>query len=301
MSRIRSVHPGQPTDEAFVSCSFPARLLAIFIRNEADDHGIFEWKPLQLKMRVFPADAVNVAELLSELESTGQVARYERDGKAYGIIRNFLRFQRVRRPHYVHPLPSATDVPSAFLITPANVGNDTASEDDVPDNDGNEPAEEGGMRDEEGGKEEEVVPPPPDVPGRMLSIWRDELGTVLAIPKKLNDRRRQKCRLRFADSFGGDEEQWRALCRSIRGSPFLLGQNDRGWRADFDFALNEQNILKIQEGKYDGRPSENGGLSRRQVGPATGIAEGFARAIARELGEGGGGDFPPSVPLLEHQ
>jgi hypothetical protein len=300
LSRIRSIHPGQPTDESFVSCTPFARLLAIFIRNEADDHGIFEWKPLQLKMRIFPADAVNVAELLSELEETGQVARYESGGKPYGIIRNFLRFQRVRRPHYVHPLPLTTDVPPAFLIVPANVGNDADLDEEVPDNDGKGPAEVGGMRDEEGGKEEEVVPPPPDVPRRMLEIWKAELGNVLAVPKKLNDLRRQKCRSRFADSFGSDEEQWRALCQSIRGSPFLLGENERGWRADFDFALGEQNILKIQEGKY-GERLQNGASPRRPSGPATGIAEGFARAIAAELGDGGGGDFPAAVPLLDDQ
>ena len=56
MPRIRSVHPGQWTDENFVSCRPTARLLALGLRNEADDQGIFEWKPLTLKMRLFAAD-----------------------------------------------------------------------------------------------------------------------------------------------------------------------------------------------------------------------------------------------------
>lgn len=46
-------------------------------------------------------------------------------------------------------------------------------------------------------------------------------------------------------------EAWRAYCHAIRGSPFLLGENDRGWRADFDFALKPRNISKILEGGYD--------------------------------------------------
>ncbi len=53
MARIRSIHPGQATDEDFVQCSPFARLLAIFVRNEADDHGVFKWKPVTLKMRIF--------------------------------------------------------------------------------------------------------------------------------------------------------------------------------------------------------------------------------------------------------
>lgn len=42
------------------------------------------------------------------------------------------------------------------------------------------------------------------------------------------------------------------FCRAVR-SPFLTGQNDRGWRATFDFLMNENKALALLEGKYDGR------------------------------------------------
>jgi len=42
------------------------------------------------------------------------------------------------------------------------------------------------------------------------------------------------------------------FCRAVR-SPFLTGQNDRGWRATFDFLMNETKALALLEGKYDGR------------------------------------------------
>lgn len=41
------------------------------------------------------------------------------------------------------------------------------------------------------------------------------------------------------------------FCRAVR-SPFLTGQNERGWRADFDFLMNETKALALLEGKYDG-------------------------------------------------
>ena len=41
------------------------------------------------------------------------------------------------------------------------------------------------------------------------------------------------------------------FCRAVR-SPFLTGQNERGWRADFDFLMNENKALALLEGKYDG-------------------------------------------------
>lgn len=41
------------------------------------------------------------------------------------------------------------------------------------------------------------------------------------------------------------------FCRAVH-SPFLTGQNDRGWRATFDFLMNENKALALLEGKYDG-------------------------------------------------
>jgi hypothetical protein len=104
MARIRSVHPGLFTDQAFVDCSVWARLLIIGLWTEADDNGIFEWKPRQLKMRVFPGDNVDVEPLLEEMEAADVVCRYQVDGKTYGAVRNFLKFQKPRKPHAWHPV-----------------------------------------------------------------------------------------------------------------------------------------------------------------------------------------------------
>ena len=37
-------------------------------------------------------------------------------------------------------------------------------------------------------------------------------------------------------------------------SEFLNGINDKSWHADFDWILNQQNFIKILEGKYDKKP-----------------------------------------------
>lgn len=105
MARIRSVHPEQWTDEDFVCLSFPARLLAIAIRNECDDKGVFEWKPQRIKMRLFPADNVDVADLLKELVDCDQVCAFDEGGKRYGAVRNFRKYQRPKKPNDVYPLP----------------------------------------------------------------------------------------------------------------------------------------------------------------------------------------------------
>lgn len=105
MSRIRSVHPGLFTDEAFVQLSAPAQVFWIGLWCEADDQGVFEWKPITLKMRVMPASTAAVEPLLDELTAIGCIRSFEVDGRRYGIVRNFAKHQRPKSPKDVHPLP----------------------------------------------------------------------------------------------------------------------------------------------------------------------------------------------------
>ena len=107
MARIRSFHPGQATDEDYMELSLRARLLALHIRCEADDHGVFPWKPIILKARIFPADSISLTKmekLLAELATHNQIMAYEVGGKKYGVIRNFGRWQRPQKPSYTHPV-----------------------------------------------------------------------------------------------------------------------------------------------------------------------------------------------------
>jgi hypothetical protein len=105
MARIRSVHPGLFTDEAYVSVSVLARYLAIGIWTEADDQGVFEWKPISFKMRILPVDGCDVTFLLSELEGANIIGRFMVDNVTYGAIRNFQKYQRPKKPQQRFPLP----------------------------------------------------------------------------------------------------------------------------------------------------------------------------------------------------
>lgn len=117
MARIRSVHPGLWTDETFVGLPAMARLFLIGLWNEADDNGVFQWKPLTLKMRILPGDNADASELLAIMEEAGVVMRFEAEGASYGAVRNFRRFQRPERPKPVHPI---TDEVEQFVALPSN-------------------------------------------------------------------------------------------------------------------------------------------------------------------------------------
>jgi hypothetical protein len=105
VSRIRSIHPGLFTDEAFMTASVHARMLVIGLWCEAFDDGVFEWKPLTLKARLFPVDAVDVPALLDEICGLEFIQRFEARGKPYGAIRNFRKFQRPKKPNSSGVLP----------------------------------------------------------------------------------------------------------------------------------------------------------------------------------------------------
>jgi hypothetical protein len=105
MARIRSVHPGFFKDEELVSCSLAARLFFIGLCTEADDRGVFEWKIFKLKIEIFPVDNVDIPALLSELQGVNAIRTYEVAGKKYGAVRNFRKFQRPKKPNFIHPIP----------------------------------------------------------------------------------------------------------------------------------------------------------------------------------------------------
>lgn len=50
-----------------------------------------------------------------------------------------------------------------------------------------------------------------------------------------------------------DLEFWSDAIGRMAKSDFLAGKNDRGWRADFDFLIKSQSIIKVLEGKYDNK------------------------------------------------
>lgn len=106
MARIRSIHPGIFTDEAFMQASKDARVLIFGLWCEAWDDGVFEWKPLTLKARIFPVDNVDVPALLNELECLRVFKRFRVHGRDYAALRNFGRFQHPKKPNSSKVLPS---------------------------------------------------------------------------------------------------------------------------------------------------------------------------------------------------
>lgn len=84
-----------------------------------------------------------------------------------------------------------------------------------------------------------------------------------SLPKvvRLTDKRRRAVRLIYGKGY--TPEQLDEVFRKAQESSFCTGLNDRHWKADFDWLLNESNLVKVLEGKYDNpaaaKPPEKGG------------------------------------------
>jgi hypothetical protein len=121
MARIRSIHPGFLSDEVSMELTIEAPLALLLVQGlwmEADDWGTFEWKPLTLKARVLPAIGADaMARMLDILqrEDVDMIRRFEIGGKLYGVVRNFVRYQRPKKPKRFHPVTAESMAYAGFL------------------------------------------------------------------------------------------------------------------------------------------------------------------------------------------
>lgn len=118
---------------------------------------------------------------------------------------------------------------------------------------GRESAADAGSPDGEVHIERKPPPHPPmDVLYEMVAVW-NELVSDHNMPQvsKITPQRAIHMRARCKERWNTDPvRQFRAYVTRICASPFLRGDNDRGWRADFDWALKPSNVLKVAEGRY---------------------------------------------------
>lgn len=314
MSRIRSLHPAQWTDDQFVQMSPLARLLAIAVRNHTDDNGIFEWNPAKLKMTCLPNDNCDTAALLEELVRFNQVRVLNLGGRQYGQVRNFAKFQRIKKPKFTFPTPD--DFPTGYEL---NGEFKPPSSPPVPNQFGNSSADVGGRRKEVGGKDPESpetyieknpdrgghareaarcpAPAEPDDPleipidvdrtdeGQAVRAWnamvvrsRQIGGKGFAEVQRLTETRRRALRKRLAECGGLDG--WHQALAKVEASDFLAGRS-KDWRADFDFLLKASKFTKLMEGGYDNRTDAS-----RPVTTDQHRAAGFRKLFA-DAGAGG--------------
>lgn len=96
----------------------------------------------------------------------------------------------------------------------------------------------------------------PDIPMKLLNEmgaeWND-MARRVGLPQvsEITPDRAVSLRARIWDRWRADPMAgWRSHLEAIAASPFLRGESKRGWRADFDWAIQPRNVVKVAEGNY---------------------------------------------------
>ncbi len=125
MPRIRTIKPQFWSDDKIICLSRDARLFFIALWNFADDQGVLEFKPIQLKANIFPLDddigVEEIKEFVAELENTGLLVVYEYEKKHFLWIKNFSKHQKIdRKRKSTLPLPDFVKKKNKCLETLGN-------------------------------------------------------------------------------------------------------------------------------------------------------------------------------------
>lgn len=278
MARIRSVHPSLWTDENFVSMPLAARLFLIGLWNEADDYGMFEWKPVTLKMRLAPADNVDAAELLEVISNNGFITKITRENKEIGVISNFRKFQKPKNPS-APIIPPDVEICALIKLAYSDIPSPHLPQDYPSPSEKSVLMEDGGdkMEDGIGGEKKGSGACAPDCSQALDEFHEVAEECGLSAVQKFSPSRQKKLSARLKDC--GGLEGWRHAMAKIRGSPFLRGENERGWRANFDWIVKAENFTKLMEGAYDASSNarkSNGKTTMLDIATANGSRPGGA-------------------------
>lgn len=80
----------------------------------------------------------------------------------------------------------------------------------------------------------------------MIEIY-NSICTNLPKVQKVTDKRNKLINT-FLKGFSLDE--FKHICKLANNNNFLTGENDKNWKADFDFLINPNKATNILEGKY---------------------------------------------------
>ena len=241
--RIRSTKPEFWASQLIARWPYESRLCYIALWNEADDEGRFRAAMAYLKGRLFPYESFNMGEVLAPLVTSRRVILYTAGGEDFGFLPTFRRHQRINRPS-----PSKLPPPPEGALTEESVSDHGALMEDSPqEGKGTGSREQGTGKGKEQGETRPADRPPAALP-LLVGIWNENRG-ALPEAKGVSKNRLAQIRARLVEE--PDPLVWASIVQRIAASPFCCGENDRGWRASFDWLIQPDTLLKVLEGKYD--------------------------------------------------
>ncbi|END0136176.1 phage replication protein [Pseudomonas aeruginosa] len=280
MARARNIKPGIMANEDLAELDPLARLLFIYLWMLADREGRLEDRPKRIKAEALPYDNVDADLMLDDLAKAGFIHRYEAAGVKLIQVLNFAKHQTP------HVREQASSLPGVDAEQPKR---EQGTTEEVPGN--NQGCAEQSPRSPDSLIPDSLIPEEEHVdadasthsapqqaaeqePGsgqtaqlfqidripyeKIRDLYNQILGGKLKRCMGVTEAHRKHIRaaynLKLDGGFpvrDGGLSFWEGLFNDVLDCPFMLGNNNRGWRADFEFLTTASKIQRFMEGKYD--------------------------------------------------
>ena len=104
--------------------------------------------------------------------------------------------------------------------------------------------------------------PPASGPEQVMQLWNERTQAPIPRCRELTAKRRKQIEARLKER---PISEWQEVATKIAASTFCQGQNDRGWKATFDWMIGSPDVaVKVLEGRVT--------IARRIINRAMGIA-----------------------------
>lgn len=237
MARKRMIDPSMWINEDFGTLSTLAKLVFIGLFSNADDEGRGKASPAYIKAVLFPYnDDLRIADIektLLEISSKMSVIFYSCDENKYYTLTSWDRWQKIDKP-------TNSQIPE-FEENNENFQR-LFDESSPKPRRGVSP-----KRKEENRKEKE------DKRIELKEIYNTTC-TKLPQIQKITEKR-EKSIDKFLKEF--TVEDFKSICGLANNNSFLTGENERHWKADFDFLMRTDKATNVLEGKYSNSKRRN--------------------------------------------
>ena len=236
MARKRMIDPNIWQSEDFSKLSTLGKLVFIGLFSLADDEGRGRSNPVYLKSTLFPYEesirSSDIDKTLSEISSNMSVIFYSYDGSSYYSLYNWNTWQKIDRP-----------TESKILEYDEKTMQRLFDEHSTSPRRPNAPKRKEDNRIE---KEKNRI--------EIKDIYNQNCPNLPQV-QKLTEKR-EKAIDKFLKEF--TKEQFIEICKIANSTDFLMGKNNNGWKADFDFLTRTDKATNVLEGKYSSSRIENG-------------------------------------------
>lgn len=203
-----------------------------------DDFGRMDARPQVLLAKCFPLrigkiKTLDIEKWIQSLAKQNLITLYKVDGKEYLFLTKWDKHQQRRAQNSKYPNPISDDI------------NCNQSLSDVPEESRNRGIEESIYEDTI-----EVEKEPPIPYKEIVDLYH---RVCISYPKlrTISSERKKHIGARWKQY--GDPQDFYELFSKAEASEFLKGDNNRKWKATFDWMMNETNMAKVLEGNYDNR------------------------------------------------